>query len=499
MFGLGNGMRILYLDLDTLRADHLGCYGYHRDTSPNIDWIASEGVRFDGCHCSDAPCLPSRSALMSGRFGIHTGAVGHGGTSAEFRHEGPSRSFRDMHSHACLPNVYKRAGLNTVYIGGFGERHSLWEYYAGFREIHDTGKGGMESAEDVTPTAMSWIKEHAREDNWYLHVNYWDPHTPYRAPAEFGNPFAKDPLPAWLEQPGAFEKTANAAGPHTALEINMYDDQESPRYPRHPGKVVDRAGLRRLIDGYDCGIRYMDTHIGQLLDAFRAAGVLDDLCIIVSADHGENFGELDIYAEHATADRATCNIPLILRWKGGRKGASDPGLVYNLDLTPTMAELLDVPPHPSWDGRSFAPSVLGDVPAGRDYLVLSQGCHVCQRSVLWDQWLYLRTYHDGFHLFPREMLFNLQDDPHEQVNVADRHPEVCDRAARLLMDWHDDMMATQPPGFYHDPLRLVIHEGGPMHAPLSVLPKYCQRLEATGRGPAAQALRGKYPSAFPKG
>ena len=63
-------MRILYIDCDTLRADHLGCYGYCRDTSPNIDSVAAEGVRFDNCYVSDAPCLPSRSSLYTGRFGI---------------------------------------------------------------------------------------------------------------------------------------------------------------------------------------------------------------------------------------------------------------------------------------------------------------------------------------------------------------------------------------------------------------------------------------------
>lgn len=81
-------MRILYLDLDSLRPDHLGCYGYHRNTSPNIDSIAKEGVTFTNYYCSDAPCLPSRSALMSGRFGIHNGIVGHGGTAADMRREG---------------------------------------------------------------------------------------------------------------------------------------------------------------------------------------------------------------------------------------------------------------------------------------------------------------------------------------------------------------------------------------------------------------------------
>ena len=84
-------MRVLYIDIDTLRPDHLGCYGYHRDTSPNIDRIAAQGVRFDNCYASDAPCLPSRTALISGRFGIHTGVVGHGQTAADPLIEGPGR------------------------------------------------------------------------------------------------------------------------------------------------------------------------------------------------------------------------------------------------------------------------------------------------------------------------------------------------------------------------------------------------------------------------
>ena len=87
-------MRIVFFDLDTLRPDHLGCYGYFRNTSPNIDSIAREGVRFDRYYCSDAPCLPSRSALQSGLFGIHNGAVGHGGTAGDQILEGESRGFR---------------------------------------------------------------------------------------------------------------------------------------------------------------------------------------------------------------------------------------------------------------------------------------------------------------------------------------------------------------------------------------------------------------------
>jgi arylsulfatase A-like enzyme len=311
-------MRILFLDLDTLRPDHLGCYGYHRDTSPNIDRLAAEGARFDGYYCSDAPCLPSRAALVSGRFGIHTGIIGHGGTAADMRLQGPGRGFQDRLKSESLWALLRSAGLHTVSISPFAERHGAWWFNAGFLEMYNTGGSGMESAEEVTPTALDWIERNGRRDNWALHVNYWDPHTPYRAPEEFGNPFADDALPAWLTEE-VFAQHRNAVGPHTAREIWMYDSRTSPKYPRYPGELVDISNLRRMVDGYDCGIRYMDEHIGQLLSALEEQGVGDDLAIIITSDHGENMGELGIYGEHATADAITTST-LRQRWRNCSAG-----------------------------------------------------------------------------------------------------------------------------------------------------------------------------------
>lgn len=76
-------MKILMIDIDTLRPDHMGCYGYGRNTTPNIDQVAAEAVRFENYYCSDAPCLPSRASLVTGMFGIRNGVVGHGGTGAD--------------------------------------------------------------------------------------------------------------------------------------------------------------------------------------------------------------------------------------------------------------------------------------------------------------------------------------------------------------------------------------------------------------------------------
>ncbi|MHB9133519.1 MAG: sulfatase family protein [Armatimonadota bacterium] len=283
------------------------------------------------------------------------------------------------------------------------------------------------------------------------------------------------------------------AGPHGAQEVAMYSNATDPRYPRHPGEVTDMAGYRNFIDGYDCGIRYMDDHIGVLLNALERQGVLDDLAIIVTADHGENMGELGIYAEHATADHATCRIPMIIRWPGCNAGHADTGLHYNLDLLPTLAALLGQSPSSNWDGASYHPALLQGEDCGRDYLVLSQCAHVCQRSVRVDDRLYMRTYHDGYHLFPDEMLFNLADDPHEEHNLAS--PQTCREPAALLDQWHEEMMATMLDGYDTDPLQTVLAEGGPFHAN-GQLPAYCERLRQTGRGHHVPELMRRHPGEF---
>ena len=490
-------MRVLYLDLDTLRADHLGCYGYHRQTSPNLDKIANEGMVFTNYYCSDAPCLPSRAAMMSGRYGIHNGAVGHGGTAADQHLQGISRGFMSEADSSALPRIFRKAGMRTVLISPFAERHSNFTYYAGFTEIHNTGKCGMESAEEISPTAMDWLDRNASSDNWYLHINYWDAHTPYRAPAEFGNPFKDSPLPAWLTEE-TLKKHREHVGPHSARETYMYSGKDNPqasKWSRYPGELENMQDLKDYIDGYDCGIAYLDSHIGRILNSLEKAGVLEDTMIVVSADHGENLGELGLYGEHGTADYPTCRIPLIMRHPGKIKRGTNDDLLLNIDLAPTYAELFGQKPQAIWDGKSFEPLLLGKAAKPREDIVISQCAHVCQRSVRWKNWIYMRTYHDGYHLFPQEMLFDLEKDPHESRNLAEEHPELCQEGAWRLMRWHDEMMASQANGITVDPMRTVMAEGGPFHAK-GQLKDYCKRLETSGRAFAIDELKKRHPAEF---
>ena len=484
-------MRLLHFDVDTTRADHLGCYGYSRDTSPNMDRIAAGGVRVEQCFVSDAPCLPSRAALFMGKFGIHTGVVNHGGLQADPAPLGAAREFRQVASELHFPGVMSAAGMRTVSISPFAERHAAWWFYAGFNEMHNTGKCGMEIADEAVPLALDWLGDNGNDDDWYLHVNVWDPHTPYRTPAEYPNPFADEPGPAWMTDEKIAAHRASY-GPNSASEVRNYSDLAGNATHREPEQMENAADFKQWIDAYDTGIHYADMWLGRLVAKLEELGIADDTAILISSDHGENQGELNIYGDHHTADTITSRVPCILKWPG-----LDPmvagGLHYQGDVAATILELLGLETPASWDFASFASALKSghDSSAGRDCVVVSQCAWACQRSVIHENWLMMRTYDTGLKAFPAVMLFDTAEDPHLQTDLAAEQPAVVAMLQAKLDEWHAEMMATSLTGV--DPMEVVIGEGGPYHTRTAV-EHYAKRLRATGRAHHAEfleALRGQ--------
>jgi choline-sulfatase len=493
-------MRLLHIDIDSLRPDHLGCYGYHRATSPNIDRLAEEAIRFDNVYASDVPCLPSRAAFFSGRFGIHTGVINHGGAQAELWPEGRDRGFGSTLGRTSLVRGLRNLGFYTATVSSFAERHAAFFFYAGFNEAINPGRRGLETAEEVTTLARGWLDRHARQDCWFLHVQLWDPHTPYRTPETFGDPFAQTPLPGWLSEE-VRTRHLDGCGPHSARETMGYDDQPPAaipwNYPRQPLVMDSAAAVRRMFDGYDTGVLYADRCVGELLSALEEVGVLEDTAILVSADHGENLGELNVYGDHQTADQATARVPVVLRWPGLMAAPAarvDHALHYQVDLAATLLELAGGRVPDNWDGKSFAPALRAGREHGRESLVLSQAAWTCQRAVRFrrddGEYLCVRTYHDGYHGYPEVMLFELDGDPHEQNDLHAVRPAVVHEALARLERWLADMMvsATHPA----DPMWVVLHEGGPKHT-RGELPRYLERLRATGRAHWADLLISRHP------
>jgi arylsulfatase A-like enzyme len=473
-------MRILYLDIDTLRADHLGCYGYERATTPNIDALADDGVRFANVYASDVPCLPSRTALITGAFGIRNGVVNHGGTAADLRSLGRKREFVSRWAWHSWASVFYNAGWHTASLSSFPFRHSASWWNAGFMEAMNLMRGmGGERADQVLPGALDWFDRRGRDDRWFLHVHLWDPHTPYNTPAEYGNPFANDPVPAWHTE-AVRAHNWSLSGPHAAQEPwGFRPDEWGDPPPRQPWDASSMDAVKQIFDGYDVGIRYADDALGTMCNKLADLGVLDDTAILVSSDHGEAFGELGVYADHQAADEATCHIPAVLRWPGLAPRVHD-GLQYHLDVAATLVQLAEIKVPRRWDG---VPIDIGG--PGRDHLVVSQGAWSCQRGVRFGDHLYLRTWHDGYHgHWNDEMLFDITRDPHETTDLATSDDTTRTQGAAMLEAWTEAQLAGTG---LEDPLAVVRREGGPYHVRRH-LAAYAERLRATGRGHWADVL-----------
>lgn len=479
-------MRILYLDCDTLRPDHLGAYGYHRTTSPNIDRIAREGVRFDRCFASDTPCLPSRTATFFGRLGANTGVVGHAGASARMDFPGDGHGIDP--ERRPLAMVLAQHGIHTTTFSTFHQRHLAWFWTAGWNEVQRfTQSIGAETADDLEQPALTWLERNAMRDDWFLHLHFWDPHTPYNTPASFGDPFADEPGPAWLTEEIVQEQLRDW-GPLCAADVATTMGEA----PRQPNAIRGLNDVKRWIDGYDTGVAFMDATIGRILDQLDAAGVLDDTAIVVTSDHGENLGELNRYASHTTADAITTRVPLIVRWPGMDAGTSCDTPIYQLDLAPTLCDLLGAEPPARWDGRSFAPALRGEPLDARPYLVLGHGAWSVQRAVLADDLIYIRTLHAALDPLPDEMLFDLAADPHEQHDLIESRPEEAARLARLMTNWwHDHVGHTG-----RDPLLSIVREGGAPYA-RDYRDEYIVRLRDTGRREAAEELERRWVGPVP--
>ncbi len=475
-------MRIVYIDIDSLRPDHLSCYGYPRKTSPNIDRIADKGVRFTNCYASDMPCAPSRMAMFSGRFGYHNGAVCHYGRRADPYMEFQERGFRESPlTDAMWVNCLKRTGMHTVTISPFAARHGLYHFLTGFRECHDPGGYGHGVAEDVTPRAIEWLETNGKDDNWFLHVNYWDVHIPYQMPESFDSPFKDDPPHDWINEDllaDYITRPGRRSFRDAFITRNITKDSKW-----QPREINSLSNYKIMQNSYDAAINYTDRHVGLILEKLEELGVMKDTAVVVTADHGEDLGEAGIIG-HGFASHHTGRIPFILYWPGATQkhaNRADGAFHYQFDLAATILELLGIEIPKVWDGQSFASTLQKGEEGGRDFLVLSQLAQAVQRSVRFslnsEQYIFSRTWFGFFHDLPEGMLFNISQDPFTIQNTAEENPDTVGHAKECYTQWLDEMKQSFPGE--NDPMQTVLEDAIMNFS--SNLDEYAERLGETGR------------------
>jgi arylsulfatase A-like enzyme len=227
-----------------------------------------------------------------------------------------------------------------------------------------------------------------------------------------------------------------------------------------PGAVRNRHDFEQMLTGYDAAIAYVDAHVQQVLDELERQNLLDDAVLIVSSDHGDAFGEHGIYSDHVCADECIHRIPLIVRWPGiSAENKRSMAWMTNVDLPPTVCDLLGMPAPSEWDGQSYADSVRGQDRVDREFLVWDTGLYTVQRAVRTPSHLYIKTF-DPFeynNMGPVE-LFDMADDPFQCSNLATECPDIAADCEKLIDTWVAEQQQKSSP--IPDPVNAILAERG---------------------------------------
>lgn len=414
-------MKVIYFDIDTLRPDHLGCYGSSLKT-PHIDALAQDSVRFTQAYASNTPCMPSRAAVFTGRFGVCNGVETHGKTALSVR--------TPVEDALCFRLC--RQGVETVGVSSFGRHPAPW-YYQGFCQVIDpslrTGGGHFQRFDGsaVNQAARQVLRDfrESQKENLFLHLHYWDPHGPLAPPEEF---LRTTPLPD-TEHISDEELAALCASTEYRGGV-------------HVG-VKNRADLQQLLRRYNAEIRYTDALIGQMVALLKEEGIYDESAIILSADHGEQYGEAQMLLEHGTVHDSCIHIPLLLKFpQGQHRGLVCDAPVYGLDIAPTAVRFLGVEPAESWDGIPLQQPI--ETGKQREFLVCDHGLYTCQRAVFDSRWKMVHTFNAGAWDFAPYALYDRENDPMERRNLAGEYPQVLQSLQKKEAKWLQELLGDEP-------------------------------------------------------
>ena len=330
---------VVLISVDTVRADHLGCYGYFRPVSPAIDKFASGAVRFENAFTQASWTLPSHMTVMTSQYpSVH--CVIDRGLSL------PDQA--TMLAEVLSEEGYHTAAFVTwIYVGeafgfdqGFDEFHELIDR-SGQRVL--SGRGAF-SAERTTDAVIARLEETLPQP-FFLFVHYFDPHMHYTPPPPYDTLFDPD-------------YTGEACGERGWLQPYIKTLQIDPAVidPR------DRAHVEALYDGELC---YTDAHLGRLFEAIDTQVELDSCMVVFMSDHGEEFNDHGSMEGHGwTLYDEIIHVPLIFRMPGpGRPGTVIEDLVGLIDIGPTILQALGVAAPASFQGRSLTGLIDGSAAA----------------------------------------------------------------------------------------------------------------------------------------
>jgi choline-sulfatase len=381
-------LNVLLIVVDTLRADHLGAWGYERNTSPAIDGIAADGIRYT-TGISQAPwTTPSMGALMTSLYPSALGILGDRSVLPD-----------DV---TLLPEILNDAGYRTGAVISHSFCSSKWNFDQGFDDFNESNVLGHDAitSPGVTEGGLDFLEKQTDEP-FFLWLHYFDPHFAY-ALHETTDFTPDSPYDGRVKSSLKFSKLAR-------IQDSLDDD--------------DLAQLDRL---YDSEIAYTDAHIAMVVDKLRALDLYDDTVIVFTADHGEEFMDHGRLGHAKTLYQELVNVPLIVKCPGWEPGVVDVP-AGNIDVLPTVLACLnrDVP-------GDISGSVLPRSSDSEHHPIFSETQRGTRpRSIVSGQYKLIHNTkrNKGYELY------DLRADPGEQRDLSKRQPDVFDRLKTELSAW----------------------------------------------------------------
>ncbi len=371
---------VVLISIDTLRMDHLGCYGYERPTSPRLDaTLCRDGVVFEQAIAHAPSTLPSHASMLTGLLPVHHGA-----------------SFG--RKRALPPEVVTLAerlaahGYRTGSVNNGAQLNPSWGLAQGFELYRALSRDRMAT---ITRHALAWLDEvlaTGERERIFLFVHTYETHHPYTPSEEDLARFEASRYEGYL---------GRSVGYKELQRINRGNRPMSPR------------DLEFIVDAYDAEIRSMDRGLGALLAGLEERGLYRDALVIFTSDHGEEFDEHGWVGWHShTLYDELLRVPLVVKLPGERAAGRRVGHQVRLtDLVPTVLDVLGIEVPPGLDGTSLLPLVDGS-PEGRRLAVSQRDESVSIRSRDWKLW--------------DDRLFHLAADPGERVDVSAVQPRVVE-------------------------------------------------------------------------
>lgn len=396
--GAGAGKRtrpnILVYLVDTLRADHLGAYGYPLDVSPNFDALAAEGIVFENAQAQSPWTRSSVASMLTGLWPQSHRTIGDDDALSD-EAVTLAEGLRDV--------GYATAAItgngNAARVAGFAQGFDYFKYLRNLRP-----EDPLATSSDINEAVFAWLDEHEEDGRpFFLWVHTIDPHAPYSPPETFHERFA----------PGV-----NAAELGSIAHIQNLNKQAT----------VDEAVIRDMLALYDAEIAANDASFGHLVDDLKRRGLYEDLVVVFLSDHGEEFYDHGGWTHGKTLNSEMLDTPLIFRLPGTQGGVRSTRLVQHVDIMPTLLEVASAEVPPSVQGRSFLSLVLAPQTAAWDDQAMA---HLDLRgrqgvSFVNSDWKLIQYREGEVDGFPE--LYNRHEDRLEVHNLAPEQPEK----ARLL-------------------------------------------------------------------